>query len=217
VVTSATCLHYYEFDPDGVSVVLGDHDRDSDDGEVDIDVLRVIPHPQFVWTNDVIDYDIALLELWEDIPWSQTIKPVCLTRAEPTDGQQCVVTGWGDTKGTANEDILQEADVPVLTQSECTSFYGSELSEREMCAGYPSGGKDACQKDHGGPLVCQPSDMYALYGIVQRYIPNIGYKCGEPYFPSTYTRVAKFVDWIQETTDNAGQIIVGDDLEQETA
>ena len=59
----------------GFSVTLrvGEHDRFQNDGEKTIQVRRAIPHPD--------GFDIALLELSEDLVFSPTVRPVCL----PTD------------------------------------------------------------------------------------------------------------------------------------
>ena len=66
----------------------------------------------------------------------------------------------------------------------------------EICAGERSGGRDACQGDSGGPLFCRSvkenSEVY-LAGIVSH-----GQGCARPDEPGVYTRVALFLDWIDE-------------------
>ena len=59
-----------------------------------------------------------------------------------------------------------------------------------ICAGYPEGGKDSCQGDGGGPLVCNAE----LQGIT-----SWGIGCAEPGRPGAYTKVCNFVDWLQQT------------------
>jgi secreted trypsin-like serine protease len=59
-----------------------------------------------------------------------------------------------------------------------------------LCAG--AEGKDACSRDSGGPLVALQSPP-RLIGIV-----IAGYKCGEAGFPGIYTRVTKYLDWIEQ-------------------
>ena len=54
------------------------------------------------------------------------------------------------------------------------------------------GGEDTCQGDSGGPLVFQSSDERQLsVGIV-----SAGFGCGDSRFPGLYTRVDKYLEWI---------------------
>ncbi|XP_014678771.1 PREDICTED: vitellin-degrading protease-like [Priapulus caudatus] len=42
--------------------------------------------------------------------------------------------------------ILQAVQVPVITNALCRKQYGSSsITDDMLCAGYPEGGKDACQ------------------------------------------------------------------------
>ena len=49
--------------------------------------------------------------------------------------------------GTADNNVLQEAPVPIIPHSTCTSrsYYGSYVNEFMVCAGYEEGGIDTCQ------------------------------------------------------------------------
>ena len=58
-----------------------------------------------------------------------------------------------------------------------------------ICAGYIEGGKDSCEGDAGGPLVCNKE----LQGIT-----SWGYGCAERAHPGVYTQVCKLIDWIHE-------------------
>lgn len=52
------------------------------------------------------------------------------------------------TEGPASK-ILQDVEVPIVTQSSCKSAYGTfgstVIDDRIICAGYATGGKDACR------------------------------------------------------------------------
>ncbi|KAL6422856.1 hypothetical protein ACFW04_010409 [Cataglyphis niger] len=56
-----------------------------------------------------------------------------------------------------------------------------------FCAGYLEGGKDSCQGDSGGGMVCNG----VLTGIVSG-----GEGCAQPRLPGVYADIFYYVDWI---------------------
>ena len=70
---------------------------------------------------------------------------------------------------------------------------------------YAEGGVDTCQGDSGGPLVCRESDAdpYLLHGVT-----SFGIGCAEPGYPGVYTRVSKYVNWIEEQISSSTGIII---------
>lgn len=71
-----------------------------------------------------------------------------------------------------------------------------DITGKEICAGEKDGGRDACQGDSGGPLFCRsvsnPEEHY-IAGIVSH-----GEGCARKNEPGVYTRVALYIDWINE-------------------
>ena len=51
--------------------------------------------------------------------------------------------------GTGSADVLRQAQVPILNNTQCSGWYGSNFTEGitpgMMCAGYQFGGIDSCQ------------------------------------------------------------------------
>ncbi|XP_076014040.1 transmembrane protease serine 7 [Genypterus blacodes] len=160
------------------------------------EIQRIVVHEYY--NAYTFDYDIALLQLKK--PWppslSPLVQPVCLPAPSQslTHNHHCWVTGWGyrSEEDKVLPTVLQKAKVPILRQSECKKRYGP-VSSRMLCAGVPSGEKDACRGDSGGPLSCQApgGGRWFLIGIV-----SWGAGCGRPNLPGVYTRVNKFTSWI---------------------
>lgn len=74
-------------------------------------------------------------------------------------GNAATVYGWGDTTGGGSyASHLRAAHVNVLPDAVCARAYpgsadGKYRAQSMLCAGEPTGGRDACQGDSGGPLV----------------------------------------------------------------
>ena len=78
---------------------------------------------------------------------------VCVpTDADVSAGTRCWLTGWGTLQsGGSQPEILQQVSVPVVSQGTCKKSYKNKIHDSMICAGYPEGGKDACQGDSGNP------------------------------------------------------------------
>ncbi|XP_057680392.1 transmembrane protease serine 7 [Corythoichthys intestinalis] len=145
-----------------------------------------------------LDYDVALLRLKRAWPASTDppVRPVCLPAPSQavTTQHRCWVTGWGhrSEEDKSLPSVLQKAQVSIMSQTECKKTYGP-VSPRMLCAGVPSGERDACRGDSGGPLSCQAPGgrRWFLIGIV-----SWGAGCGRPGLPGVYARVSKFTSWI---------------------
>ncbi|NKK58622.1 trypsin-like serine protease [Rhizobium leguminosarum bv. viciae] len=170
-------------------------------------VEDVIIHEDF--DRKVFANDIALIKLAAPA----VSKPAILASASDDEveaaGHPAVVTGWGYTKADHGWDDkylpteLQEVELPIVPREDCRAAYRDSsmrmnpIDERNVCAGYAEGGKDACQGDSGGPLVAQrPDKRWIQLGIV-----SWGAGCAEAEHYGVYTRVAAFRDWIAAKTD----------------
>jgi len=201
VLTAAHCVMDSQetlFAPEEIRVVLGEHNRTKQEGtEQEIGADRVIPHPAYNSTTN--DNDLALLHLTTPAILGNRVgivQPV----VSPADdglmitGAQAVVTGWGTTaEGGSVSAELMEVTVPIVANSQCNHAYGT-ITDNMVCAGYAQGGKDSCQGDSGGPLVVPAEDEgWKLAGIV-----SFGYGCARAGYYGVYTRVSRYVDWIEE-------------------
>ncbi|KAG7211725.1 hypothetical protein KM043_010971 [Ampulex compressa] len=196
VITAAHCVKGFMWFM--IKVTFGEHDRCLDKGGETRYVVRVMTGA-FSFSN--FDHDIALLQLNERVPFSDTIRPICLPTVKDNEyvGTKATASGWG----TLQEDgkpscLLQEVDVPVMSLQECrnTSYSPRMISDNMLCAGYTDGKKDSCQGDSGGPLIAEREDKkYELIGIV-----SWGNGCARPGYPGVYTRVTRYLDWVLQNT-----------------
>ena len=73
----------------------------------------------------------------------------------PAPGKRCWTAGW-DKNGAQTSDIIIEVDLNIISHEKCMETKNSGyLQEASMiCAGFLEGGKDACDGDSGGALIC---------------------------------------------------------------
>lgn len=80
VLTAAHCFDVYR-DVSTIGVLVGDNDisrADDTPYAALYAVQRVIKHANYVPTSEAKNYDIALVQTWEQIRWKKTIGPACL-------------------------------------------------------------------------------------------------------------------------------------------
>lgn len=92
------------------------------------------------------------------------------------------------------DDVHRSFVIPVhgLTYSVShliSACFQVSITEEYLCAG--DGRKDSCQGDSGGPLVYNEGTKFYLIGVV-----SFGKKCATPGYPGAYTRVTKYLDWL---------------------
>ncbi|KAK6477045.1 chymotrypsin B-like [Huso huso] len=170
VVTAAHCSV-----STGHRVVVGEHDRGSDSEAVQImKVAAVITHPE--WNPYTINNDISLVKL-----------------TAPVSFNARVTSGWGLTRYNAlfTPNKLQQTALPLLTNTECSSYWGNKISGVMICAG--AAGATSCMGDSGGPLVCEKDNVWTLVGIV-----SWGSSRCSTTTPAVYARVTAFRSWVDQ-------------------
>lgn len=165
ILTAAHCVQSRA--PDNFVVRIGEHDLFNADGRAaDHDVERIIIHGNYTQITgmknpvSINNSDIALLRLKQDIKWSEYAWPVCLGVRESDSGSDAVVVGWGkkSEKSEVYSETLQKVKLTIVENEVCTRWYrlaGKEMTinDRIICAGFRSGGRDACHGDSGGKLI----------------------------------------------------------------
>lgn len=94
--------------------------------------------------NQYGDYDYGLIELEEDLEFSERVQSIKLADADYENiaaGTKCVVSGWGDTHSpNESSSILRAANVPIVSEKECIDIYDKLITPRMICADYREGG-----------------------------------------------------------------------------
>ncbi|EHH14357.1 hypothetical protein EGK_00269, partial [Macaca mulatta] len=138
--------------------------------------------------------DIALLKLANPVSLTDKIQLACLPPAGTIlpNNYPCYVTGWGLIQPMG---VLQQGRLLVVDYATCSSsgWWGSTVKTSMICAG-GDGKISSCNGDSGGPLNCQAADgRWEVHGIVS-FGSSLGCNC--PQKPSVFTRVSKYIDWI---------------------
>ena len=148
--------------------------------------------------------DIAMLKLERNVrSFGLSVQPACLP-AQDLDytSTNATVAGWGTIYfGGPTSNILQEVTVGVWRNEDCHRNYnrlGRNVLSTMMCAGDNGDtGQDACQGDSGGPLNCPATNNFNIPQFELCGIVSWGARCAEKEFPGVYTRVSKYIDWIE--------------------
>lgn len=172
------------------SMQIGARDTgDSRDG-ITVDISEIHIHPN--WSSRQTINDIALLKL------SSPVNNGTVGFTTGSTGDLATLLGWGDTSHGNGEypDILQSVDLPIISQSECSSRWGSSIPSTQICASTAT--KTSCSGDSGGPLYVTENGQDKQIGIV-----SYGYSisCSSNIAPSVYTRISSYTNWIDSIID----------------
>ncbi|XP_055597053.1 trypsin-3-like [Uranotaenia lowii] len=187
VLTAAHCVYYPHLTAADFIIHAGSTYRLNDGEYRTVSELHV--HPDYDdWT---LEYDIAVLKVATGFAFGSTIQPIRLPSEDfkIEHGTLASVAGWGTLyyQGPSTNH-LQHVLVPVVRNSQCGMAYQNfgTIWSFHLCAG--GSGVDACQGDSGGPLVYDGQ----VIGIV-----SWGYGCAFNGYPTVYTRVTEFLDFIR--------------------
>ena len=161
-------------------------------------VKQIIIHPEY--DHETKHADIALLELTSTAQAS-----VAILNSTPlaVADQTATVFGWGLADLDNFPSLLQQVNLPVVTQANAASFFqGSTLTETMLFAGYKDTDNGPCQYDNGAPLFVDVDGTMLLTGI---FSWNSGCDGAGGY--SSFTELASVSDFI------ASNVIGSDDIE----
>jgi secreted trypsin-like serine protease len=177
-------------------VILGAHKAlQPEDTQLVLTSTEVKVHEEY--DGDNIFNDIALVKLPRTISLTSAIQPSVL----PSHGDinntysevRANVSGWGltDMYETKPSEVLHYLEMRVTTNKECDDNFNATIIPSMICT---SGEDDtgSCSGDSGGPLVTDG---------VQIGIVSFGVIFCMPGYPSGFTRITSFLDWIAANSD----------------
>ncbi|KAM7087357.1 ovochymase-2 [Molossus nigricans] len=210
VITAAHCVANRNI-ASTLNVTAGKHDLSHiEPGEQTLTTESIIIHPRFS-SKKPMDYDIALLKMAGTFRFGPFVGPMCLP--EPGErfeaGLTCTTAGWGRLiEDGLLPQVLQEVNLPILTQEECLAalltLQKPISGQTFLCTGFPDGGRDACQGDSGGSLMClNKKGAWTLAGVT-----SWGLGCGRGWrnnvqkenqgSPGIFTDLSKVLPWIHK-------------------
>ncbi|XP_078254580.1 elastase-1-like [Rhinoraja longicauda] len=202
VMTAAHCIVDV---PGRFAVVLGEHDLYVKGNEYLRHIETIIIHPGYNSYALEIGNDIALLRMSESAYATPDVHVAMLPNPGQIlpNGYPCYVTGWGLTQPFGLPSAtLQQALLPVVDYAICSSpsWWSGVVKQNMICAG-GDGKIGGCQGDSGGPLNCMDdTGAWIVQGIVS-FGPG---SCIVPLYPTVFTRVSAYNDWIDKTMQQNG-------------
>jgi hypothetical protein len=199
VVTAAHCAEYFTDAPEGLEVVVGVTRLSDSATGTRVGVEGIILHPKY--DPLLLLNDIALIKLAAPVPG--TVLPMVGPGDEDLwkGGTLATIIGWGsvDPEFGVYPDVLQEAQIPIQSDSVCVENLGRFFNPTSMlCAGKLASSAtaedavDSCYGDSGSPLMVPSAGGWKLAGIT-----SWGFECGSARRYGAYTRVAALSAWAQ--------------------
>ncbi|XP_049790582.1 trypsin delta-like [Schistocerca nitens] len=192
-ITAAHC-----FDNGGsVEVLAGTTKLDSGGTRHSVEFVEV--HPKYnssdSWVNDVAVMRVSPPFQIDNVTVARIQLPA--EGEETPAGTNVTVIGWGRLSyGGARPNDLQKVDVQVWDQQLCATLFWDGFENTVyptmLCAAGVEEQASSCSGDSGGPLLRDG----VMVGIV-----SWSFQCATPPYPTVYTRVSSYLDWIRE---NAG-------------
>lgn len=164
--------------------------------------VQVIRHPDY--NGRTHSQDFLMVKVESAFTFNDCVGSVCLPSSAVAAGTSCWISGWGTlSSGGSQPTIMQEAQVSIISNSDCGNNYdysSSQIDSSMLCAQGKKGFQtvDACQGDSGGPLVCSSGSTWTIYGAT-----SWGYGCADPNYPGVWAKISTQTDWINSVLDGS--------------
>ncbi|XP_006025057.1 hepatocyte growth factor-like protein isoform X1 [Alligator sinensis] len=190
VISTRQCFSSCDADLSGYEVQLGTLFKDpkpSDPDKQAIPILKIICGPS--------ESQLVMLKLVRPATLNKRVALICLPpeRYIVPENTECEIAGWGETRGTGDETVLNVARLPVMSNKKCSMVHRGQVKDSELCTAPLKAGVGACEGDYGGPLACLTHDCWVLEGVI-----TPSRVCARKDQPAIFVRVSLYVDWINK-------------------
>lgn len=193
-----------DINPSSLIVRCGDWDITDDSTErfshQDRNVESISIHPRFDDDRTKLYNDIAILHLKEEFDMKhRNIDTICLPHFDGEDDfdrKDCVTMGWGkdaSKKTPYYQNFMKQIKLKLVEHEACqTGLRGTRLRDdfilhdSMICAGGDEG-KDACEGDGGGPLICKAKGESERYDQGEYSRGHSRFSGSAPYYTSQST------------------------------
>jgi len=195
ILTAAHCLEdEFGLSADQAEITLGAHRvLQQEDTQVKVTVGEEGIRQNEGYDSSTFVNDLGLIILPQAVTLTDAIGTVALPTNDNDDyaGSTAQISGWGLTEGhgTTLSDVLNVLQTEIITNEDCNEQMGGNyIKSNNICTtGEQSTG--TCSGDSGGPLTVNG---------VQVGIVSFGIQYCPAGYPSAYTRVTEYLDWIDE-------------------
>jgi len=191
VLTSAHCI---VGEPNSLSIKAGKHNiREQEATEQTRYVVAIHVHPGYPGETTGFSSDLAVIRVQPPFVMTAQVAPIPIAPPDHLATGWGTIMGWGALREDGSlPDVAYKAEVPFVSDQQCRVAYGQAAVEDSMiCAGLAAGGVDACTGDSGGPITANDRHYIYLAGIM-----SWGFGCARPGYPSVYTEVSHFNEFI---------------------
>ncbi|CAG2170896.1 unnamed protein product [Oppiella nova] len=200
ILTAAHCSDNFIGRENELMVRVGAYDLSDDGDGYVVRVAKIIVHERWDRENNLNDIalyktDVPIKYMINERTGRYQINSICLPRADHEMPDEALIAGWGQTsKDSYTSQVIQKLVVPLYPTDQCRLNYQNigDITQNMVCFG-GQGGRDSCMGDSGGPLIEAVGNRAYIIGIV-----SYGVACAESSFPTVYTKVSRYVDWIHQ-------------------
>ncbi|CAG7823759.1 unnamed protein product [Allacma fusca] len=194
VLSAAQC--FQSKNPSDYTVIAADFNKDQGEGsERALGVQTIQFHSGY--NNETMENDIALLKLSTALHFgSRKIQPAVIPDGDYKPSGKVTSVGWGKISETNGiSPVLQKVYVDVVSSFQCIDWLETPAlyTEKVICTGFSNETRDICLGESGSPLYTTRGGNHYLLGI-----SSWGETCAKRNSPRVYTKVPKYLDWINQ-------------------
>ncbi|KAI9590584.1 hypothetical protein GQX74_008751 [Glossina fuscipes] len=155
--------------------------------------IKMQPNFEFSHSQEIADYDIALLVVFQAIEIDRAFADIIpLTKWPPQRDMLCTVIGWWRVyTGGPVTDEISRTNVYIDSIKDCNQLYAVQLEQSVCITAEKLKEFGTCTGDPGGPLICEGK----LYGLLStRWDRCFGF--------ATYASVYHHLKWLNLTNEN---------------